>query len=81
MLRKEYSAAMKHLVECDKVSRSIDDDPSGFMIMANLRMGMLHDVMKERSYAVKQYDKVLKLPEFNGSRDLAKRYKKSPYSF
>ncbi len=81
MLRKDYGAAMKYLVECDKTSRSIDEDPSGFMIMANLRMGMLHDVMKERSYAVKQYDKVLKLPEFNGSRDLAKRYKKSPYSF
>lgn len=81
MLRKDYGTAMKYLVECDKMSRSIDEDPSGFMIMANLRMGMLHDVMKERSYAVKQYDKVLKLPEFNGSRDLAKRYKKSPYSF
>ena len=81
MLRKDYGTAMKYLVECDKTSRTIDEDPSGFMIMANLRMGMLHDVMKERSYAVKQYDKVLKLPEFNGSRDLAKRYKKSPYSF
>jgi tetratricopeptide (TPR) repeat protein len=81
MLRKEYGTAMKHLVECDKMSRGIDEDPSGFMIMANLRMGMLHDVMNERNYAVKQYDKVLKLPEFNGSRDLAKKYKKSPYSF
>ncbi len=81
MIRKEYGGAMKHLVDCDKVSRDIDEDPSGFMIMANLRMGMLHDVMKQRTYAVKQYDKVLKLPEYNGSRDLAKRYKKSPYSF
>lgn len=81
MIARDYNAAMKALVECDRISRELDEEPSGYMIMANLRMGMLHDVQKQRSFANKQYDKVLRLPDFNGSRSLATRYKKTPYTF
>ncbi|MBR9976027.1 MAG: tetratricopeptide repeat protein [Bacteroidetes bacterium] len=80
MQTKNLGNAMKYLVECDKISRSLDDEPSGFMVMANLRMGQVHDMMEQRSYAVKQYDKVLRMRDFNGSHGLAKRYKKSAYS-
>ncbi|MFZ1731576.1 MAG: tetratricopeptide repeat protein [Bacteroidota bacterium] len=80
MQTKKFSDAIKYLVECDKVSRKVDEEPSGFMIMANLRMGQLHDLMDQRSYAVKQYDKVLRLPDYKGSHDLAKKYKKTAYS-
>ncbi|MBE0642773.1 MAG: tetratricopeptide repeat protein [Bacteroidetes bacterium] len=79
MLEKNPSEAMKYLVECDKLSRKVDDEPSGFMIMANLRMGQLHDMMDQRSYALKQYDKVLRMPDFKGSHDMAKKYKKTAY--
>jgi tetratricopeptide (TPR) repeat protein len=80
MLRKEFGTAMKHLVESDRLSRTLDDEPSGFMVMGNLRMGMVHDLMGQRQYAVKQYDKVLRMPDFRGSHDLAQRYRKSPYA-
>ncbi len=80
MLRKEYRTAMRYFVACDKLSRGLDSDgPSGFMVMANLRMGMTHDLLGERKYAVKQYRKVLRMPEFRGSHELAERYRKSPY--
>lgn len=79
MQTKNLGDAMKYLVECDKISRKLDDEPSGFMIMANLRMGQVHDMMEQRSFALKQYEKVLRLPDFNGSHDLAKKYKKSAY--
>ncbi len=79
MLQNKPSTAMKHLVECDRLSRKVDEDPSGFMIMANLRMGQLHDMMDQRDYALKQYDKVLRMPDFKGSHDLAEKYKKSAY--
>ncbi|MDX9759566.1 MAG: tetratricopeptide repeat protein [Bacteroidota bacterium] len=79
MQTKNLGDAMRYLVECDKISRTLDDDPSGFMIMANLRMGQVHDMMVQRSYAVKQYDKVLRMPDYNGSHDLAKKYKRSAY--
>ncbi|MBR9976459.1 MAG: hypothetical protein KFH87_00085 [Bacteroidetes bacterium] len=80
MLTRNFNDAMKHLVECDRLSRSLDDEPSGFMIMANLRMGQVHDLMKQRNYAVRQYDKVLRMPDFKRSRDLAGKYKKAGYS-
>ena len=81
MVRKDYRTAMKYLLACDELSRTLDTDgPSGYMIMTNLRMGMLHDLMNQRGYAVKQYDKVLRLEDYNGSRDLARQYKQSPYT-
>jgi len=80
MLNKDYGKAMKHLVECDRLSRGLDSEPSGFMVMANLRMGMVHDLLKQREYATKQYDKVLRMPDYRGSRDLARRYKRAAYS-
>lgn len=80
MLRKDYGAAMKHLVASDRMSRGLDEKPSGFMVMTNLRMGMTHDLMGERKYAVKQYDKVLRMPNFRGSHELAERYKRDAYS-
>lgn len=79
MLTRQLGDAKKYLVECDRLSREVDDEPTGFMIMANLRMGQVHDMQKERSYAIKQYDKVLRMPDFKGSHDLAKKYKKTAY--
>ncbi len=79
MLTRQLGNAKKYLVECDRLSRKVDDEPTGFMIMANLRLGQVHDMQKERGYAIKQYDKVLRMPDFKGSHDLAKKYKKTAY--
>lgn len=79
MLEKKLNSAMKYFVECDRISRNIDEEPSGFMVMTNLRMGMTHDMMKQRTYAVKQYDKVLRMEDFRGSHELARQYKKRAY--
>ena len=80
MLKKDLSAAMKYLVECDRLSRKLDEEPSGFMIMTNLRIGMVHDLMDQRNYAKKQYDKVLRMPDYRGSHEAAAKYRKSGYS-
>jgi TolA-binding protein len=80
MLQKKSNDAMKYFVESDRISRKVDEEPSGFMVMTNLRMGMVHDLMGQHDYASKQYDKVLRMPDFRGSHDLAKKYKKSSYS-
>jgi len=47
--------------------------------MANLRIGMIFDIQKKRTYAVMQYQKVLQLKKFENSHDLAQQYIKSPY--
>jgi hypothetical protein len=80
MIRRDFAASMEFLLACDELSRSLDTgEPSGFMVMTNLRMGMLHDILNERNYAVKQYDKVLRMNDYNDSHELAERYRKTPY--
>jgi len=81
MLRKDCGFAMNNFVRCDELSRALDTErQSGFMVMANLRMGMLHDIQDQRSYAVRQYEKVLRMNNFSNSHELAKRYKRKAYS-
>jgi tetratricopeptide (TPR) repeat protein len=79
-LHNNHGEAIKYFVKCDRVSRSIDKSkPSGFMIMANLRLGMAHDALKQHKYAKKQYKKVLAMDEYSNSHSLARKYQKSPY--
>lgn len=80
MVKRDYPAAKKYFVECDRLSRKIDKDgPSGYMVLANLKMGQVFDLMNQRKYAMKQYDKVLDMKEFRNSHELAEKYLASPY--
>jgi len=75
-----YDSALAHLYKCDELSRSLDtDEPSGFMIIANLRMGMMYDLQLKRELALAQYEKVLKLKEYLSSHKQAEEYRKAPY--
>jgi hypothetical protein len=80
MLQKQYGMAIKYFVRCDRASRKLDKSgPSGFMVMANLRMGMAHDALDQRTYALKQYKKVLAMDAYSNSHELAARYTSSPF--
>ena len=75
-----YDTALTHLYRCDELSRTLDtEEPSGFMIIANLRIGMLYDLQLKRDLALKQYEKVLKLNEYMNSHKQAEEYSKVPY--
>jgi tetratricopeptide (TPR) repeat protein len=81
MLRLDFDIAMRHLEACDELSRALDTDGvSGFMVMANLRMGMIYDAQNRRDLARKQYNKVLRMDDIRGSHDLALKYLNTPYS-
>ena len=80
MLRKEYAAALKHFARCDEVARGFESETSGFRVMAALRAGMTHDLLKRRADAVREYNRVLSMPDHNGSHSLAKEYLSRPYS-
>jgi hypothetical protein len=72
--------ALQHLYRCDELSRGLDKrEPSGFMVMANLRIGMVYDLQGRRDPAVRQYRKVLDMKAFKDSHDLAERYLSIPY--
>jgi tetratricopeptide (TPR) repeat protein len=72
--------ALRHLYQCDELSRGLDRrEPSGFMAMANLRIGMVYDLQGKREAAVRQYRKVLDMKAFKDSHDMAERYLATPY--
>jgi len=73
-------AALRHYYKTDELSRSLDKDgPSGFMIMSNLRVGMIYDLQSKREYAIKQYNKVLDMKDYQDSHKTAGKYLKTPY--
>jgi tetratricopeptide (TPR) repeat protein len=80
MLERRTEAALEQLYRCDELSRTLDTDgASGFMVLANLKIGMLYDLQAKRALAVEQYNKVLKMNDFQKSHDQARMYLKSPF--
>jgi tetratricopeptide (TPR) repeat protein len=80
MNKKSYDSAKTFFLICDGLCRELDtSEQSGFMAMANLKLGMIYDIQNRRSDAEKQYRKVLTLEKYENSYELAKTYLKKPY--
>ncbi len=76
----KYDDALNYFYRCDELSRSLDTNgESIFMVIANLKIGMIYDLQFKRELAIKQYNKVLNMKSYQNSKDLAKEYLKSPY--
>lgn len=73
--------SLQHFYRCDELSRTLDkESPSGFMVMANLRVGMIYDAQSKRELARAQYNKVLDMNDYRGAHDIAKGYMKTPFA-
>jgi tetratricopeptide (TPR) repeat protein len=73
--------SLRHLYRCDELSRTLDvKEASGFMAMANLKIGNVYDLQSKRGLAVEQYTKVLSMKDYRGSRTQAEFYLKTPYT-
>ena len=80
-LAGRYENALKNLYACDEISRKLDkDEPSGFMSLANLIIGMIYDAEGKRQDAVRQDKKVLDMTEYENSHRDAKKYLQLPYT-
>ncbi len=80
MNKKQYDSALRHLYKCDELSRTLDkDEISGFMVMANLKVGMIYDAISRRDLAEKQYRKVLAMKDYLDSHKQADEYLKTPF--
>lgn len=80
MNQRRDSAALANFYACDSLSRALDaDGPSGFMVMTNLKIGMIDDQESKREYALIQYNKVLSWKDFENAHDLAKKYVEHPF--
>jgi tetratricopeptide (TPR) repeat protein len=72
--------ALKHLYACDSLSRIVDkSEPSGFMSLGNLMIGMIYDAQGRRDWAEQQYRKVMEMKEYENSQRDARNYLKQPY--
>jgi tetratricopeptide (TPR) repeat protein len=77
----KYDEALTHLYRCDELSRQLDvKEASGFMAMANLKIGNVYDLQGKRDLACTQYTKVLGLKEYKDSHQQAERYLTTPYA-
>lgn len=75
-----YNEAIGHFFRCDELSRSLDrNETSGFWVMATLKAGMVYDLQGRRDLALAQYEKVSDMKEYKDSRQLAERYRSTPY--
>ena len=80
MIGRRFDEALDHLYRCDALSRTLDrDEASGFMAMANLRIGMVYDMQGKRDLALAQYRKVREMKDYQDSRAQAERYLAAPY--
>jgi len=80
MNTRRFDEALQHFYRCDALSRRLDvREPSGFMVMVNLKIGMTYDLLGKRDLAVLQYEKVRSMKEFKDSRTQAERYLNTPY--
>jgi tetratricopeptide (TPR) repeat protein len=76
-----FDAALNDLYRNDELSRKIDkDEPSGFMSLGNLLIGMIYDAQGKRQDAVQQYKKVLAMKEYEDSYTESKKYLEKPYT-
>jgi|WetSurMetagenome_2_1015567.scaffolds.fasta_scaffold28588_3 tetratricopeptide (TPR) repeat protein len=81
MNSRRFDSALQEWYRCDALSRQLDvREPSGFMVMANLKIGMIYDLQGRRELAVRQYEKVLAMKEYKDSVVQAERYLKTPYT-
>jgi tetratricopeptide (TPR) repeat protein len=81
MSTHQLEEALKQFSLSERLSKAIDkDSPSGYRVMANLRMGMAFDLLKRRDDAIQSYRRVLAMDEFEDSHTLANQYLQKPYT-
>jgi tetratricopeptide (TPR) repeat protein len=79
MIAGDLQWALTYLYKSDEANKHLDEDPSGFMVRANIKIGQIYDLQGKRELAIKQYDKVLLWKDVGGSHSDARRYKQEPY--
>ena len=76
---KNYDKALQDFYRCDELSRTLDrEGASGFMVMANLKIGMMYDIQSKRDLALQQYNKVLKMNDYQNAHQQAEQFIKTP---
>ncbi len=81
-LNENLDSAKVNFERCEELSRKLDndkDEESGFLINSILYLGMISDAQGSRNKALKYYEEVLDLREYQNSHSTARNYIKTPY--
>ena len=77
----KYDESLQNFFRCDEISKTLDKNgESGFMVMANLKIGFIYDIQMKRDLAVQQYNKILAMKKFENSYEQAEQYLKVRYT-
>jgi tetratricopeptide (TPR) repeat protein len=80
MVSNNLDESLQNFYKCDELCRELDKGKnSGFMVMTNLKIGMIYDLQNKRELAIKQYNKVLDMDDFEKAHDLAENFIQTPY--
>ena len=80
MNNNKYDSALQYFYSSDELSRSLDTEgASGYMVMTNLKIGMIYDIQQKRDIAIMQYKKVLDMKDYQNAHKQAKEFLKTPY--
>ena len=77
-LRQNHGQALALFYRLEQIASARPQD-SAFETLGRLRQGMSHDARGERQKALRRYREVLRLEDFAGSHDRARRYIETPY--
>jgi tetratricopeptide (TPR) repeat protein len=77
-LQRNYGQALALFYRLEQIAESRPQQ-SAFQTLGRLRQGMSHDARGERDKALRRYREVLRLEDFAGSHDRARRYIDRPY--
>jgi tetratricopeptide (TPR) repeat protein len=77
-LQRNYGQALALFYRLEQIAESRPQQ-SAFQTLGRLRQGMSHDARGERDKALRRYREVLRLDDFAGSHDRARRYIDRPY--
>jgi len=78
MAGRRYETAARYFLQLDSLS-ALGKDDTYFRVLGTLRLGMTEDALGRRPAAVDHYRAVLKMKDFAGAHELARRYRKTPY--
>ncbi len=78
--KADYKMSLKYFKKCDEACNAVDNgEDTGFKVKANLYIAQILDLTGKRKEAVKYYNRVLDLKDYEGSHKAATRYLKNPY--
>lgn len=78
-IKRDYDNAVKYYQKTLEVSKEMNDNKAGFVVLSKLYLANIYDVLNKRDEAIILYKEVIDLPDYSNSRFYAGEYLNNPY--